>query len=232
MELVERLEVFLDAEVDRRIAERPPLPTNIDAANGNVRPIRLWLANGWASGTIHLVAVVDGVDIWATAMHVTEGRVLADQLAEYGACYLLRRRGQPDRPDVHFFTHDAEALDKFKASCPAPIEAAAAFGINTNTFYEAATGPIVGQVSGYPHGAVDGRPQTRDLTPFFPDTPDLRGLLWFYVPDPVVPGMSGGLLVDNEGGNSRGVLVATAGRERQFFALAQPFHNQMALDTV
>lgn len=225
---------LLDAAVDRivedevqaRLTQAPASPQTDD----NVRPIRLWLSNGFASGTIHRVATVGGSDIWATAMHVTDGTVLADQLAEYGQCFLLRRRFSPDRPDIHFFAQDARAMDQFKAACPSPEIAAQRFGFAVGSFYnDDPNQPHTAILSGYPHGSVNGAPQRREGVPFYYEAID--ELLWFYTPAPVVGGMSGGKVADiADGSPSRGVLVATSHLSRQDYALVQLFHNQMTLE--
>jgi len=228
---------FLSEAIEREVQAR--CQTALANPDGSVRPIRIWFPNGWASGTIHKVAVVDDVDVWATAFHVLggdemnvpEAMTLAGQLADYGKCYLLQRRGSPDRPDVHFFTENRRALDVFKASCPDPVAAARTFGLAQGSYFAEPTQAMVGSVSGYPHGVVTGEPQIRNITPFYVEKID--ELLWFHTPEPVVGGMSGGGVFNrNTPDRSSGVLVAQAGRERKFYGLVQLFHNQMVVDNV
>lgn len=217
---------IVEDEVRSRLTQAPASPQTDD----NVRPVRLWLSNGFASGTIHRVAQVDGSDIWATAFHVTNGTELADQLAEYGQCFTLRRRFSPDKPDIHFFAQDAEAMFAFKDACPSPEEAAARFGFPAGSFYnENPNAAYTAILSGYPHGSVDGAAQRREGVPFYYEAID--ELLWFYTRAPVVGGMSGGKVADiADGSRSHGVLVATSHLSRQDYALVQLFHNQMTLE--
>ena len=197
----------------------------------SIRPVKLWLDNGYVSGTIHRVTTIRGVDIWATAQHVTEGDKLAGQLAEYGKCYLLNRVAAPDRPDVHFFCEDVEVLMEFKATCPSPSDAAAMLGIVDTSFIpQNARRSEVGHVSGFPHGVIDGPPQTRAISPFGPDEATMAELLWFYASGPVVGGMSGGAARPAGQSQSIGVLVATTHSRRQDYALVQLFHNEMRLE--
>lgn len=226
---------FLSEAIEAEVQSR--CQTALANPDGSVRPIRIWFPNGWASGTIHKVAVVNGVDLWATALHVLggddlnlpEAMTLAGQLADYGKCYVMRRRGSPDRPDVHFFTQDRAALDAFKAQCPSPEDAGLSFGLSPGAYFEKPTGDIVGAVSGYPHGAMTGEPQMRNIQPFYVE--NIENLLWFYVSDAVVGGMSGGGVFNRATPDrTSGVIVAASGRERTHYGLVQLFHNRMVVD--
>ena len=227
---LECIEAQFEEEVQRRLENQ----TNVDiVVHPTVFPVIFQESNGYSTGTIHRVAVVDDFDIWSTADHVTEDRDFSQLIEIYGDCYRLETIGQYD---VHFFCQSRQALEKWKNSCPSPDQAGSLIGFTKST-YNLEDLPLVAMAIGYPYGVLDGNPQLRYLVPFTSSqSNDLSSLLWLQsLEGPVVGGMSGGKISLMNSSDSVGVLVATSYfdplREKnpKHYAAIQMFHNEMKL---